>query len=346
MPDDDLPSTTTPARTWRWFGWFRPQPRARGDDYEPFSVRVTLPLALSVISTIASIMAANGQLALADRAHITGPMRYSVPVIFDLFAVVLVLLGYRQGRRMRSPYPLWALGAAVGWFSAYLNLLDQQYLMAGIIFASASIASILSWFVKYRLDLTAYLVKMGRVPPQRPRFGRLVLVSPRLTFHAWRVSHRRRIVDVDTAVRLAETWMVIYDDMIASKHLRKIAVRTAWRAIDPSPPILPSEVDVSRVRATSRPTDRPPVERSVSTQQPARPRKPTTDRPRRPNRPTQHSRSAIDNAVEVRRYYGAGRPRNARQLRVDLGWSHDRARSAYAAYVAGADLEALVEAPN
>jgi hypothetical protein len=58
--------------------------------------------------------------------------------------------------------------------------------------------------------------------------------------------------------------------------------------------------------------------------------------------PTDHSPAAVTNAREIRGLYPAGLPEGTsdRQVREQLGWSHDRARSALAAYRSGADLVA------
>lgn len=282
------------------------------DETEPWPLRVGLTGALWTLSTVGSLMAANGQLGFATWAGVHGLARYGVPIILDVFSVVLLLLGYRQGRRRRSPWPLWLLGMGVAGFSIYTNVVHAGD-RAGLVYGAASAASLIAWLVKLWVDLKHYLERIGHIPPGRPKFGKLALVAPRVALHCWTITVRRRVVDGDLAVTCAETWIVVRDDTYAKLRelgmkwgpARRLAVRTAWRQVfemTGGPTIaIPRAATVETVTvtmatadqsATPRPTDHTstvaaPTVDPVSTAPTDRAR---TDRPATDRRPTAATR--------------------------------------------------------
>lgn len=358
--------------------------RSAVDDQEPWALKVGLTGALWILSTVASLMTSVGQVGFARWAGLTGLVVFGVPVILDMFDVVLLLLGYRQGRRKRSPYPLWILAAIVAGFGFYTNVVHAGH-RAGLVFGAASAVTFISWLVKLRIDLTKYLVLIKHIPPGRPKFGKLALVAPRVALHAWTVTVRRRVTDGDTAVECAETWIVVHDDTLVALRTsgkrrrisRRLAKRTAWRtvfAMTGGPSIaMPRSAVVetvgvtigstddqsAAVHSTTEPTAVEATEpRPIDREAPTIDRRPVADRaPRRPTiprrpieRPTaDHSAAAIANARLLREHYHPnGLPANYSygQVRGDTGWSFERTKAAVDAYRDGADLGDKAEEPD
>lgn len=247
-------------------------------DREPWPLRVGLAGALWVISTVTSLMAAQGQLWTADQANIRGFLRFGVPIELDLFAVTLLLLGYREGRRGRSPYPLWLLACVPGGVGIYMNL-NHGGRLAGIIFGAASAGTLISWTIKLWLDLRHYQEVTGRRAKARPKLGVLWLVSFPLARKAWVIATRCRLTSTDEAVENAEVWRDIYHDLRNAAVERKLAKRTAWRIIKQrcGVPVveLPRSVQVETVAVSVRPAD----ESTDSTGNESVPTESVTDRP-------------------------------------------------------------------
>lgn len=363
---DTRPDPTGPRRLWsRSTDQTAPTPTDRGAEKEPTALRVGLTVVLWVQSAVATLMAASGQLGFADWAEITGPQRYGVPVLLELFAVILMLLGYRQGRRKRSPYPLWLLASVVGAFSVYTNVVHAGH-RAGLVYGAASAATLIAWLVKLRLDLTHFLEKIRHIPPARAKLGALWLVAPRIARRAKIVSVRRGIVSREEVVTLAEVWNAIYDDMRSATVKRGLAKRTAWRTVyqmSGGPVVeLPRTAEIATVEMTTRPTVDPtaqptgaptaeptdtdssePTERRSRPERPAD-RKPTAKSSRSGGKPTDSgirlvwSPTVCANAAALRARYGDRLPALG-TVRKQMDWSYDRAKPAVAAYHAGADQQ-------
>lgn len=265
------------------------------DEPEPLALKWGLTGALWIESTVGSVMAGTGQLGFAAWAGITGPAAYGVPIILDVFDVILLLIGYRQGRRRRSPWPWWAGAAIVGGFSVYTNVVHAGH-RAGLIYGAASAVSLISWGVKLWVDLQHYLVRIGHIPPGRPKFGKLLLVAPRVAVRAWAVTVRRRITSGDLAVECAETWMVVYQDTRAALRragksrtaARRLAKRTALQQLFAMTHgrafVVPAAAEVQTVAIAMRSTDdraEPVTDRPTDapTDRPALAGQSATDRP-------------------------------------------------------------------
>lgn len=369
-PTDDRP--TTDHRPPKPVGDREPHPEHRPTapvETEPTAIRVGLPIALWSVSVVASAMSAEGQLGTADWAGMTGPARYGLPVILEGFMIVLLLLGYSQGRNRRSPYPLWTLAALVGAAMVYLNV-DHGGKRLGTLLGLASAAAIVAWFIKLRLELTRYLVSIKHIPPARPKLGKLFTVAPRVATRAWIIAVRRQITTASEATDLAEAWQLYYRDLRRLGTPRDVAHRQAWREIylrsGGRPAELPTTVQIDQIVAirptetADQPTDRPepePTTRPTADRTERRPafgnRPRSTDRPAtradlRVVRPAGDGRAtagAAANAAALRALYPHGLPRNdqgaviVRQIRDRTNWSHDRAANAVKAYEAGADLD-------
>lgn len=326
---------------------------------EPRSLRAGLRIALWTVSIVGSLMAATGQLGFADWADVDGPARYGVPVMLEAFAVVLLLLGYQQGRRRRSPWPLWTLAGLVGGFAVYTNVAHAGH-RAGLVYGTASVVALLGWFIKLRLDLTDYWLRIGHIPPARPKLGRLFTVAPRLAIRAWIIAVRRRITTTEQAVSLAEVFLAIVDDAKRAKISTALAKRTAWRKVAemsggllvelpqtaeveqitvtvrqpepvtrPSLPVASSTVDDEPVHA--EPSTRPAAKRRTAT------RRPDADRADGPVRLV-YADTVRANAAVLRERYGSDLP-SGRTIRAEMQWSADRTRLAVDAHTAGVDLE-------
>jgi hypothetical protein len=204
----------------------------------------------------------------------------------------------------------------------------------------------IAWFVKLRLDLTHYLERVGHISPARPKLGRLVLVEPRLAWHGWRIAIRRRITTTDEVVELAELFVAIIDDARAANVGRRLAKRTAWRAVYEMSggrvAALPHSAEVATVALTVRsapaveqPAPTVPVQsESVdgvhadrpepSTGQPSAPTGPstdraTTDRPSAPESTTRPSRTVRRAPSAVRLVWSPAVRENAAALRARYG---------------------------
>lgn len=334
-------------------------PVHRTEVREPSALRYGLPSALWTMSTVASLMAGVGQFDFAGSVHINGIVRIGVPLILEPFAVVLMLLGYRQGRRKRSPYPLWLLAAGVGGFAFYTNVVFAH--AAGLVFGAATAAAMIAWFVKLRIDLTHYLEAIGHIPPGRPKLGKLALVAPRVALHAWTVAVRRRVLTTDDAVTNAEVWIMVCDDTYAAlrekktsrRTAKRLAKRTAWLTVyerTGGPSVhAPRTASVETVNVTVRPPEQPPTVRLdvPSTVRADESVKPSTPRPPRPSAPKDRPHSGLhmvwsptvrENAAALRKRYPDGLPPSVRIVRTEMGWSNDKAAPAVRAYNAGADL--------
>jgi hypothetical protein len=368
--DHGNPRPTGPADNTEATG--NPRPTAPPDQ-EPTALRVGLPVALWVVSVVASWMSADGQLGTADWAGMEGPIRFGVPVILEGFMIVLLLLGYSQGRNRRSPYPLWALASLVGGSMVYLNLAHGGPKL-GMLLGLASAAAIVAWFIKLRLELTRYLVNIGHMPPARPKLGKLFLVAPRVATRAWIIAVRRQVTTTAEATDLAEAWQLYYRDLRRLSQPRDISRRQAWREIylrsGGRPAELPTTVQIDQIesiRSTTQtaethqptgdrpePTTRPPdhpTTAAADRRPPTAGRLRPTDRPAsrtdlRVVRPAGRSTgSAAANAAMLRELYPTGLPTNdqgavvVRQIRDRMNWSYDRAVGAVKAYEARADLE-------
>jgi hypothetical protein len=95
-------------------------------------------------------------------------------------------------------------------------------------------------------------------------------------------------------------------------------------------------------RATNRPDGEPAPQTEPSTAIPTAPkptvRQPSKPRSRQPRAGTVHTRSAVNNARQLRDAYPGGLPSSLHQVRLRMGWQFERAKKAVAAYGAGADL--------
>jgi hypothetical protein len=201
--------------------------------YEPresWLLRTGLSLSVWTLAGVATVLAASGQVQFARWAGLTDVRAYAVPAVLELVAVAFLLIGYRRARRGDSPSALWLLAAGVGAFAIYTNIVHSGG-RSGLVFGAASAITLILWFVKLRDDYRHFQRHTGQATRPRPKLGALWLVAPRLASRAWVIAARRRISTVDHAVGYAEVWRAVYEDARTAKIRRRLARRTAWRAV-------------------------------------------------------------------------------------------------------------------
>lgn len=280
---------------------------------------------------------------------------YLVPATLDGVAIGFGVLAFRAVRKTRSPdranRVVWGAAlasAGINFFHEYGRGQDGS-MIGGAYLALLSLFGMVMFheFLDQFEDGADASVRRSN-----PKFGVRWLTAPPSTLCAavaWR--NHPPADGTPATVRAALNHL---DAVRATKRARREADRLAdhqRRIADQQ-----RRVELATAKA-QQPTDQPdqePVEGTDRTAAPgptshARPEPRRADRPRQ-RKPTKgrpplrlvDSPAAAANARLLRDRYGDQLPpdRSDRQIRDEMGWSHDRATAALAAYRAGADREA------
>ena len=319
-----------------------------GDHHEPRWLTVALPVAIWTLTVVVTFLALSGQVEFAQSVGITDWRRYLVPAGLELAAVGFLLVGYRRARHGYSPASAWSAAALIGAFAVWTNLNHAG--LAGPVFGAFTVVALLLWFVKFRDDYMRHQQGTGQATGRRPRFGwRMWVTAPRLTCRAWLIAIRLQVGEVATAVMYAELWRAVHRGRATGRSGRERRA-AAWRQVMVAAghPVadIPTVAELATVHLVDRPApaladQQPtgdadqPAGRPTGQNRPRRQPKPTGRRTDRPLRVV-WSPTVVANAAMLRARYGDQLPTD-RRVRDEMGWSYDRAKSAIAAYRAGAD---------
>jgi len=186
---------------------------------------------LTIVALAASYGAALGQAGFAEMyLGMHGPERFVVFLIIEATAVALMLLANQTALAGDSAGGLWTLVWLVTAGAVTMQILHAYAISqpeAAMVYATASVLTVVLWRAKTRRSLRDRLRAAGMIEDPLPRYRpvRWVL-RPRETFRAWYLALGEGVSDPATAMDMARADTLYHRSATAAR----IAVRRARRA--------------------------------------------------------------------------------------------------------------------
>jgi hypothetical protein len=226
--------------------------------------------AIIVMTAMTTVLASSGQIdgtwTWAGLEE-SDDRRYLLPGATEFAVVGFLLIGRYALYKQHSPFLWWGIAAVFAVLAVMMNSVhgeEGHKLEQGLIFGTASAASLAMWFAKFWIDYLGIRKDRGEITGLRPKVLTLkaIFSFPRIAFRANLIIARcEKVTTSERAYELAEMWRWVFADAREGKENRKTSSRTAWMTVYQElgmKVIEPQNIKLAKVTFAAPPPPPPP----------------------------------------------------------------------------------------